>query len=202
MAYILIDSLLNKVIAQGDIINQKNVFATEKNEFKKCNAISFDNIHFIVIKNHHKLLQTDIETFILDIPDSYIIKNWTDVCENDCADVYIEKNINDLDEEVIDLVNSLNQLKNIRTTGSCSGHMRDVLWVDISFETLKSLNIFCNKLLLFSDKFILHTAPNVICNDKEGVLLRLSSKQIGKPAYSAAITFAKFLALKKENFMS
>ena len=178
------------------------MFVNAKKEFKKCDAVSFDNIHFIVLKDHLKLLPTDIETFTLDIPDSYVIKNWADVSENDGADVYAENDINGLDKEVTDLVKSLNLLQNIRTTGSCSGHNHDVLWVDIYFETLKSLNIFCEQLLNFSDKFILHTAPNVICNDKKAVLLRLSSKQIGKPAYLAATTFAKFLALKKENFIS
>ena len=198
----IIDKISNKIIAEGIVKGYKNSYI-DMHEDGKCikyyvDLVSCDEKHYFREESDKFIIRkcSEVDTVINDIPDNYIIEKWRNVYHNNNADVYIENGINELDNEVKSLVFSLNKIDGIKTDGSCSGHNKEPLWVDIHFENLTSIlfltHIICKK---FYNEFKLTTHPTLNQNDKNTLAFRLESYDIGDKAYNDAQQLAEYIEL-------
>lgn len=175
------------------------------NEKIGVSCISFDYKHFFKRPGTDKYYIQE-EGYVCDniiafdadkIPKNYNIILYKYHRENPDADVLREFDITELDPEVTNLVHAINSLKDIETTGSCSGHNKGYLYVDIRFKTLIGLKNFIYILQdngFYSD-FILSTDKHIKnnTNDGEKTILKLNSLHIGQQAYDNANKLANFI---------
>lgn len=115
--------------------------------------------------------------------------------------------INDLDPEVKNLVNALNNCGlNIRTNGSCSGHIRHPLWITIVFNDYISLkSIILLNSIEFNNSFIISTDSRISNGggmNSSDFRLQLSTRVTGEEAYKLADEFAKSLLKHKDEWRS
>lgn len=190
----IIDKETNKIIASGKISSLKErllieepfLFFFKKEKFKKILCISFDDKYFFNVYSEKFIFKTDNNVKIFDIDNlkNYTYEKYNTVHKN-FSDIYIEDNIFELDKEVIRIVNLLNKIPNITTTGSCCGHGLSHLWVSMTFKDLSSLRFLLNVLHnKFRKEFIIkgnndrsQLVPNV-------VELTLISTKKGNNAYN------------------
>lgn len=190
----IIDNQTNKIIAEGKVCNSKYSYIDKDNKevYKPC--ISFDDRIFFNI-NSNKFHVEKLRT-IVNIPDNYSRCLWREVSKED-IDIYREFDTDELDEEVIPLVTSLNKLDSIETVGSCCGHNKTPLWVTLRITKLRSLNILLRIISkdIFFNKFILGTSISTKTLDSSGesVFLQLSTINIGKQAYNDADELAEYI---------
>ena len=110
--------------------------------------------------------------------------------------MYREFTIDELDEEVVSLVKSMNTIKHIKTVSSCSGHDRRNLWVDFTCDDFNTLNLFLNLFNYDGDfKYDWNVVTNykLTTTDKNLIALELRCKHRGKKAYECAEKLSKYL---------
>lgn len=196
--YKIIDKKTSKILCAGEVCNCKSKVFTPVSKARDFNCISFDNKYFFKVTDENQYLilpNLDKICVPLDfttIPVTYEICLWRDAKNNLKADIYREYDIIELDTEVISLVAAINDFEDVNTVGSCSGHNKDPLWIDIKFYSMSFLRILLTILEKspFNFNFRLCTSPTIINNDKSGIILQLRSEQIGLEAYRATIQLA------------
>ena len=185
----IINRFTGKIIVSGKIINHKELPI-------KC--ITFDNKHFFNLKWNlfYKIIICDYcaEIQFDNIKYKNKIKPWSSAKTDKLHFIFREKDITELDEEIKDLVYSINSA-GFKTVGSCCGHGKYQAWIDISFISFQQLYIFIQ--ILQDSKFIsvfnLTTSPHILNNDDKIINLRLLSKNIGEDAYQDINKFAEYL---------
>lgn len=125
------------------------------------------------------------------------IKHWDTVRTNLLKpDVYVDQDINECDIEIRGLVMALNGLPFIETTGSCSGHGKHRIYVDIRFRRINELVGFLKLLEKhFADDFVLSSNPHIKQNSNETVLMTLYSVEKGERAYKSANKLTKYIEM-------
>lgn len=198
----IIDKETHNKIAEGIVKGYKNSYI-DMQEDGKCikyfiDLVSCDEKHYFREESDKFIINkcSYRKTQINEIPTHYIIEKWKNVYHNNKADVYIENGIENLDKEVKDLVFSLNKIESVCTDGSCSGHNKEPLWVNMHFYDFTSIlfltHLICNK---FYNEFIITTHPTLNQNDKNTLSLRLQSIDIGEKAYDNAEKLSKYINL-------
>ena len=89
---------------------------------------------------------------------NYTIKPWKESQNYDPStiDVYIDHSYDEIDVEVRPLVDAMNTIPAIYTTGSCCGHGQDHLYVSFTTASILSLNILVDAIV----------AANIECNNE------------------------------------
>ena len=196
----IIDRQTHNIIAEGIVKGYKNSYIDVQDD-GKCikyfmDLVSCDEKHYFREESNKFIINkcSSRKTQINEIPTHYIIEKWKNVYHNNNADVYIENGLEDLDEEVKNLVYSLNKIDGIYTDGSCSGHNKESLWVNMHFCDFTSIlfltHLICSK---FYNEFVITTHPTLNQNDKNTLLLRLQSIDIGDKAYENAQKLSKYI---------
>lgn len=191
---VVVDRETKRVIAAGLVVDVKA---------GNFNLISFDRIAFYHENGncHYRVFillpQNAIEDLTIHpTPSSYLIlpfnRNGMD------ADIYLENT--EYDVEVCELVTALNTVPGIQTTGSCSGHGRDHLFVTMFFSSLDSLSRLASIIEDSGLWFTLSTDIRVYQDKTPGKIhLRLQSGYLGNAAYEEAKRLANIL---KENWVN
>lgn len=188
----IFDKKSNQLIASGKVI------ASKIDENLNLYCISIDNNYFFNNQSSNfifKKINEEVETKYYISLKRYKTILWKNhVKKHDNVDIFYDYNMNELDKEVSELVQVLNELPNISTQGSCSGHNREPLWVSINFETMESM-ILLIKIIntYFKDDFVLSTRSNIVQSSQKHVILCLISNYIGKKAYESALKMAEIL---------
>lgn len=194
---------------------KSDIFGLKNNKlFKgiKFDLISFDTKYFINTKyfkfelvkdNITNLEDYKFDKIKFDIKNfsSYYIVNWSENCTDINAPIYFDNSYDELDPEVEELVHTLNSIPAIITTGSCSGHNKNPLFVTLNiydFDTIVFLinvinNYFYNDFHLTTDKTLISNKFN------DFAFMMLSSKAIGTEAYNKTKELVKIINVNKEN---
>lgn len=186
----------SRIICQGKIVSYKLCCGN-----RDVCLISVDNKYFFNVNNKHihiNLSGKPCENYlnlenIRVIPFRYC--NWF---RN--AVVYREYTINELDKEVEHLVNVLNQYSFIDTTGSCSGHGRHKLWVNLKISDFHQLHELINLFSHgspFQEDWVLRT-DKTLGRTKDTIQLRLECNHKGKRAYRCAELLANYIEIMLE----
>lgn len=171
----------NKIIAAGKIVNNKNI---------PVDCVTLDNKFYFLLKEncYYDVKEVDEEFEIQFNPllTSIPIKLWREVYENlDNNCIYRDFTIDEADPEVVEILQTLNKIDNIRTTSSCSGHNTSHVYIDIAF---KNFNVLFNFVKLldnnqFRDKLCLSTSETITNNSDEEIILKLYTIEYGDSAY-------------------
>lgn len=172
----------NKIIAAGKLSNVKNI---------PVDCISIDNKFYFLTKENdfYSIKEMDEEEF--DVPfdpmsTSIPVKLWREVYKDiNCVCVYRDFTIDEADPEVLEIIHTLNKIDNIRTTSSCSGHYTSRAYIDIAFKGFDSLFKIVKLLDLneFRNDFQLATSDTIANNSQDEIILKLTTKNYGEPAY-------------------
>lgn len=193
---IIRDIRTNKIVASGQIVGYKS-----NTKFNNTELVSFDNHLFFRVKSdsYKLLILNEIIPTLIAIPENYNIQFWRDFRKVPNADVYKEFGIEELDPEVELLVTELNKIKGIRTTGSCSGHGKRKLYVDIIFSNMNSLKFLLDYICSNPNSFILKSDSSLTQNgDLNEVLMKLETLKSGDVAYKAAKNLSNFIKLMRD----
>lgn len=130
--------------------------------------------------NNNSKIQFDIKKF-----SKYRIEKFHDKSNFPYADIYRENNMCELDPEIECLVKAINEIPNLCTSGSCSGHGEDPAWVTITFFDYDQILYLSNIIYYyFIDDFVLQTHKTCV-NPSNGhkINMMLKSTKIGEEAY-------------------
>lgn len=197
----IIDNKSNEILVAGKIVNLKEQI--DSNIDVDFYLISFDDKHFFNeqgTKNYR--IEPNEEKIIIEykeVPSHYYVVMYKDVFtdKDASADVFIEYDIYELDEEVVHLVKSLNNICGLKTIGSCSGHNEMQLWITILFTNFSSIKFLTDILeKKFKDKFVLSTTCNHRNSNPESIVFTLISNEIGQLAYKDAEYLASYIDMK------
>lgn len=190
---VVIDRETKRVIAAGLVVDVKA---------GNFNLISFDRIAFYHENGnyHYRVLvlpQNVIEDLTIHpTPSNYLVLPFNR--NGMAADIYLENT--EYDVEVCELVAVLNTVSGIQTTGSCSGHGRDHLFVTMFFSSLDSLSRLASIIEDNGLWFTLSTDTRVYQDKTPGKIhLRLQSGYLGNAAYEDAQRLANII---KENWVN
>jgi len=190
---VVVDRETKRVIAAGLVVDVKA---------GNFNLISFDRIAFYHENGnyHYRVLvlpQNVIEDLTIHpTPSSYLVLPFNR--NGMAADIYLENT--EYDVEVSELVATLNTVSGIQTTGSCSGHGRDHLFVTMFFSSLDPLSRLASIIEDNGLWFTLSTDTRVYQAKTPGKIhLRLQSGYLGNAAYEEAQRLANII---KENWVN
>lgn len=194
------DALTSDLIAAGIVVAVKDElpwFGDQKLSKIKTLLISFDTKYFFNVNSPKFLIKTSCQgiskAFDANLLQKYVYAQYNAKHVN-LSDVYIENTIDELDQEVRQLVRVLNLLPNVRTSGSCSGHGIEPLWVSMTFRDVYAIKIIASILYdRFRNEFVLSTLNSRLQNTKDGVELALISLQTGEKAYKNAERLCNYL---------
>ena len=174
-----------------------------------------------IIKQIEPMTEEDVIPFTRE--KEYEWGYWSDVSRDE--DIYRDWSIDELDEEVRPLVEELNKWDGVQTVGSCCGHGRGPLWVQINFQGVSNANIILNILRSpevfpkMLDKFTIDISSknhfsmqyyqcyrsggwdNAILGYIDGLrplYLVLASTDVGEEAYKSAELFTRYLKQTRE----
>lgn len=184
---VVMDRETKRVIAAGLVVDVKA---------GNFNLISFDRIAFYHENgNYHYRVLVLPHTYIEDlaihpIPSSYIVLPFNR--NGMAADIYVENT--EYDVEVSELVDALNTVSGIQTTGSCSGHGRDHLFVTMFFSSLESLSRLASIIEDNGLWFTISTDTRVYQDKTPGKIhLRLQSGYLGITSYEEGLSLANLI---------
>ncbi len=190
---VVMDRETQRVIAAGLVVDVKA---------GNFNLISFDRIAFYHENGnyHYRVLvlpQNVIEDLTIHpTPSNYLVLPFNR--NSMAADIYLENT--EYDVEVSELVAALNTVSGIQTTGSCSGHGRDHLFVTMFFSSLDPLSRLASIIEDNGLWFTLSTDTRVYQDKTPGKIhLRLQSGYLGNAAYEEAQRLANII---KENWVN
>jgi len=137
--------------------------------------VSIDNKHFFHTRNskyHVEVIQRSSEDVMEfnfeEYRENFVFKPFNQPIGKDgdldyLTDVFIENDETEIDKEMVDLVASLNAIRGIKTTGSCSGHYVRKPWVMMQFNDLESLCLLLRIInhTQFEKAFVLSSDPNI-----------------------------------------
>ena len=208
----IIDSNTYNIIAKGRVTDYKK-FGGDKKRGKelKVDLISFDGKYYFHRKGNTRYYVTykTAETIGTPIPykedETYRMKLWRDVevTDADWVDVYRDFDMSELDDEIKDLVDVLNTIDGIRTTGSCSGHGKGEAWVAMNISKYSAawfiLRLLQHNPTHFYDRFEIDLGtPSVTVyeynhrGDKDCPLC-IKTKAIGNEAYLAINDLTRYI---------
>lgn len=138
--YLKVFTTQNVLVCSGSIVNRK--YDLSKRQY----LYSIDNKYFFAEKSRHLILQftpqtTNTVPFEPSKFSDLVVLPWTE--RDRSADIYVEKTIYELDEEIKPLVESIIKA-GFQTTGSCSGHNNGPSWVTVTFTDLSTAAKFCS----------------------------------------------------------
>jgi hypothetical protein len=148
-------------------------------------------------------------------PGKYTWKYWRDY-ETDLVDLYRDFCYDEIDPEVKPLCDELNKWNGIKTIGSCCGHGRSELWVQVDALNVHNLNAILNVLRspkIFPKMIDRFRIPidgtraqcincNSIIHSPSMVLsIVLMTTDKGEKAYESANLFARYLKEVRENML-
>lgn len=204
MKIFLIIKYKGHIICQGRVVDVKTTFNGHVSE-RKLNLVSMNHQEYINLDypDIDIIYEDDCETYInLTKIDKTQIDNWKNFNFDNPKLVYIDQNIHNIDNEVKELVQVLNFIPHLKTTGSCSGHGKEKLWVNFVCYDLNVLNKLISLFLFqgrFNNKFTIKTDPTLEW-DPNGIHLKLESKQKGKNAYESSKLLAFYIDSIQELF--
>lgn len=207
----VIDNRCNKVIAQGEVRFIKNNYYSQtlnkedrftKNKF----LLSVDNKYFFKLDDADYTVKK-LKIFVDEdfIKQNYALGYWSDYRRLDHINtkVYVENTFLELDKEVKDIVHTLNCFSPyMSTSGSCSGHGTSPAWIVLNFKKPQTLNDFMDILEPYTNKIDLSTSKTVASKKamfrgkpffSRDIVMRLTTKEIGEPAYKILNDFDKYL---------
>lgn len=145
----VIDNAKREVVFQGLVTNIKvqchNDDDSETDELEENERMfSIDDKYFFKLDDAKYTVVKLAKNFVNKefIRKNYTVQSWGSCCDvnRDDIDIFIEHSIDELDEEVKSIVNTLNKFSmNMKTTGSCSGHGKGYAWVTILFNNSRVL---------------------------------------------------------------
>ena len=197
----IIDNETKQIIIDNFIVNEKNYCSDTHDNIIPVELISFDNRYYFLQSNKYTIEKSDTSDIVqLNIPTNYHIDLWSNPNKKWNAEIYREHDITELDEEVKNLVYSLNRISDLYTVGSCSGHNIGYLWVDLIFNSFTPI-LFLTHLIskYFSDDFILTTEKQLVCNSQKGVIFRLKSLNKGQKAYISTNKLSEIIEMELLN---
>lgn len=197
--FTIIDKNTYKTIASGIVKNMKKTYVKNDKVCFDIDCISFDNkYYFNKASNNFLFIETnsDNQSFNEELLKNYQCEKWIDAIKNNKADIYIEHDINELDDEVKALVTALNKINGIETMGSCCGHGNYPLYVDLNINEFKAL-ILLIKLIAnkFNNDFKITTSPRIVQSDNNNIQMTLECYHIGESAYKKATELASYLEI-------
>ena len=155
--------------------------------------------------------------------DNYKWLYWSDYFDNS-IEIYRDWSIDEVDEEVRSLVIELNKWEDVQTCGSCCGHGKQPLWVQMSVGNAGIFNVILNILrspkvfpkmlnkfeIRFDTKFAFTLCyyPEMKSNEEKapygyittnGVMqICLMTTDKGKTAYESAELFTRYLEMTRK----
>lgn len=190
-----------KTLAIGKIISHKLNYPCISTDYKhywkllpnqKYTITTFDLDDDSIPEGYSKV-------FTENIPDDYIIDDWCELKDgkigNLDADIYIEKDIKDIDPEIEPLVTALNKLKGVRTTTSCCGHGEGPGYVAFEVIELSSLSHLSGVLYnIFPDKWELVTNHHTYTSLNSPFFhVCIKTLSTGPEAYKDIVDLANYL---------
>lgn len=203
MRIAVIDKGLDEIIIHSTVKNYKEtsggvVLPARFITFDEEYFVSTDNPKFDFVRTYDCNREITLSEETLKKYKTY---PWKQYKTNESADFYREFSKADLDPEVENLVNALNTIEGVRTTGSCCGHGEYELYVDCIFNSLSALKTLEN--IIFEDEFrnvfYLGTFITLMpCEGDNDVIFQIRTrKTFGQQAYEAANRLAERLKHEK-----
>ena len=197
----VIDKQHREILCSGEF---KQIKYAKQYKFLSIDEIYFFNENskkFLILKDY---LEKYIPFTKLEYLNNYNCVKWNKrfICNNDkfvkhpilstdkylidpsTIDIYIEQ---PYDEECIPLIKALNKINGIETIGSCSGHDKRILFIELKITKLKGL-IFIQTHLPKEFKL---TTKNTFKYNQNFALFDLRTIVKGNKAYIAANKFAE-----------
>ena len=220
----VVDNATKKVVMQGVVTSEKVQATNEELEQAELPAnqklLSIDGSYFFWLDNYRYAVKKLPEIFIdkAFIRQHYELRSWRDCCKLgfNNADMFIERGINELDKEVMNIFETLISFSpQMKTTGSFSGHYKRPAWISIQFDNARTLEDFLSIFEPYKNKIRIVTSEilsirtyifqgNAYFPSK--MILKLTTKEIGKPAYETLDAFDEYLnriiKLRNETFNS
>ncbi len=207
----VIDNRRNKVIAQGEVRFIKNNYYSQtlnkEDRFTKDKfLLSVDNKYFFKLDDANYTVKK-LQVFIDEdfIRQTYSLGHWSRYrkLDHNNTNVYVENTFLELDKEVKNIVHTLNCFSPyMSTSGSCSGHGTSPAWIVLNFKKPQTLNDFMDILEPYINKIDLSTSKTVASKKamfrgkpffSRDIVMRLTTKEIGEPAYKILNDFDKYL---------
>ena len=198
------------VIAQGRAFYQKVTYTKHREDERddECGDIitieqpflSIDNKYFFnPLSDKFTITKIDGGEFIpFDSTSCGLdIKHWVMVQKYLLTpDVYVDQDISECDEEIKGLVSALNKIPFVATTGSCSGHGHQRLYIDIKFSRINEI-IRLLKIIekYFPNDFVLSSNPHFKQQSNKCVMMTLYSVEKGEKAFKRVNKLAKYIEM-------
>lgn len=207
----IIDISSNEILVAGQVSKRKENYEMIEDDKKiphQFSCISFDDRwffsettnanHFSIEPNEEHLIKP---LNINSMPSYYKIVHSNYAFENADADIFREQNLQELDEEIKGLVESLNLFDGAVTTSSCCGHGISPAWVDIQFNDIKFLGLLIKILNKESYRynFVLRTDTGIQNSYYQKPILKLITVNKGKEAYKIIDKLSKELTILSRN---
>lgn len=133
-------------IAVGNIKNEKRIYGAKN---RSCYLVSFDNTYYFNLEHPDiKYIEANKEDIDFIQLDKINIKSYISLENENLKEIcYVEHNNLQLDYGVVKLVDILNKMDGVETTGSCDGHNKETPYVQFYCKNINSLNILtslCN----------------------------------------------------------
>lgn len=185
--YLIIKDKNNQILASGKIAGRKTI--SEKYEF---NHVSVDGRYFFNLDSKDFIFEfknSVVEEKIFDGSLEYT--EWADSFFKPNQNIYRDKDIDELDEEVKLLVKCLNRITGVTTIGSCCGHGEKILYVDFIISDLSAIAKleYLISHYYIDDFDLLYDSTRFIVDGN--IVLTLQSKKIGEEAFRASDSLAE-----------
>jgi hypothetical protein len=142
--YQVVDNKTGKVVARGPVVGYKSNNPGHRDIF----FISVDGKWYFNCRCEEfevTLIDPGQSTVEFTNPDDYHWLHWQN-WQEPLPPLYRDFCIDEVDPEVKDLVIELNKWCGVETTGSCCGHGRGPLWIQLQGDNTRSLNCIFNVL--------------------------------------------------------
>ena len=208
---IITDADSGDILTSGRIIARKSV----NPKFHDLDLVSTDGKWYFNAESD--LFRIEYADDAPQIPftkcDEYIWHKWMDWDSDEPYDLYRDYGLDELDDEVQALVMELNRWPGIETLGSCSGHGKGELWVDLQCTNLDSMDTILNvlrtpyhfprmvdrfRISLSSEHLFAMEHSDIFKHPRGQLRLTLCTNDIGEPAYESAEMFARYLRELRE----
>ena len=184
----IVDKNTKEIIAAGKIVCIKELPEL---------LISFDFKHFFITRDNDlfDIILSDEKT-VIGFNKKYQNKThpYTKYKDNPNEYIYLEHDINELDQEIAPLVYILNDA-GYKTTGSCCGHGKIQAWIHILFDNMIQLQFLLSILSKekFKFGFTLGTSTDIMNTNVNTIVLALQTTKIGKEAYDDILELTKYI---------
>ena len=201
-----------ELLGRGDVCGRK----TNNPAHDDLSYISNDGKWYVNMKDDSAFLVKQVEKGLPPIPfngpGKYVWKYWRDYL-SELVDLYRDFSIEEVDEEVKELVTELNKWDGIQTIGSCCGHDKSELWIQVDATSTHNLNIILNvlrtpkvfprmldrfRIALDGDKSQCINCDKIIHGKPMNLSIVLMTTDVGERAYESARLLARYLNIIRE----